>query len=1207
MNKNSKDPCRIRNWMRKKSLVMKLCVLFTFLFSFSVVASTHAQQERINLDLKDVSLKTLFGEIQKQTSLSFVYNTELTSDLGVFSVQAKDEMVKDVLQRVLANTGLTYKFEGDIIVIQKTIVKGNEEKSVTVTGKVTDKKKQSIPGVTVQVKGISLGTVTDVNGQYKLTLPNMKEFTLLFTFVGMKSQEVKYVGRDTINVVMESDVLEVDEVVVTGYGNVAKGNYTGASTTVRAEDIMVAGVSTIDQMLQGVIPGMLVMNRTGLVGASPKIRVRGTSTLLGSQEPVWVVDGVIQRDPQPFNSDENTKFSVDADDIKELAGNAISWLNPNDIESITVLKDASATAIYGSQAANGVIVITTKKAQVGRVQVSYSGDFSIGQRPKYRLYDLMNSAERMQLSKEIYEEKRYISGNYSQLAIGFDALLQRYRNNEATIADLREEYEKMARQNTDWFKILFRNSFNHSHNVSISGGSEKIQNRTSFGFSQENGEAKGNGMTQFTAVSNTTINLWDRLTLNLSLNGSIRQVEGFAYEVDPFTYAYETSRAIPCYNEDGSLYYHDKGGQYNSNFLKYTYKYNIINERENTGSKNKTRSWGATIDLQLELLPGLRYQGLFAYTSSSADTKQWATERSNYITQIRGYEYGEYTVSDEEIDWSQLPSGGLLETDLTNTTSITVRNSLVYDKMFGEKHRMTLQLGVETSSTKTEGESDTQYGYLPDRGETFSMPPLQYEDRSSPQYYDNPTYAQGSHTVLNRVENKMSEYGMAVYTYDDRYVLNVSGRVDASNRFGQDKNKRFQPTWSVGLKWRLCNEPFARGKWWANNMDIYASYGYQGNAVSTVSPELITSFTNERYYNNINSQQIVSVPYPDLGWEKTKTWNVGVDGSLLNGRLNFTFNYFRKTSKVLSSRAIPLENGNGNGIVGSTVMKNNGYDFVINVVPVQAGDFTWQLSLNTSVTNNSVETKRANLLSDYTSGSAIIKGRPFSTFYSYVFTGLEEEYGQPVFKNITQYGSGFSSAESVDDITDLMEESGKITPDFSGGLNTMFKWRNISLYALFAVQWGGHDRLPDIFNMDNGQNGFIRVEQNVSTKLKNRWRQPGDVTDIPSIPGTGYENARIPAISNENIAASYKDRYELYNLSNVRVANTDFIRCRSLSLSYDFDRKWVERLGIGYLSVNMSMTNPFMWVSDKKWEGLDPETGNWPTRRTTSFSIQLMF
>ena len=1192
--------------------MMKLCAVLLFVLAFVGPTRAFAQQERVTFNLQDVTVKEVLDEIQKQTNLSFLFNPTQASTMGRVTIEAADETVVSVLDRLFKGTGLTYRFREDMIVIMPRRDEGKaaDREPIVMKGTVKDERHQPMPGVTVLVKDMGIGTATGADGRYRLPVPLLSDttFTLVFSFVGYETVEVKYTGQDSINVVLKETTQKMDEVVVTGYGDVAKGNYTGAAYTVKGEEVLMAGVSTIDQMLQGVIPGMLVMNRTGLVGASPKIRVRGTSTLLGSQEPVWVVDGVIQRDPQPFNSDENTKFSVDADDIKELAGNAISWLNPNDIESITVLKDASATAIYGSQAANGVIVITTKKAQAGRVQVGYSGDFSIGQRPKYRLYDLMNSAERMQLSKEIYEEKRYISGNYSQLAIGFDALLQRYRNNEATIADLREEYEKMARQNTDWFKILFRNSFNHSHNVSISGGSEKIQNRTSFGFSQENGEAKGNGMTQFTAMSNTTINLWDRLTLNLLLNGSVRQVESFAYDVDPFTYAYTTSRVIPCYNEDGSLCYHEKRGAYNNNFLTDVFNYNIINERENTGSKNKTRSWGATIDLQLELLPGLRYQGLFAYTSSSADTKQWATERSNYITQIRGYEYGTYTLSDEEITWSQLPNGGLLETDLTNTTSVTVRNSLVYDKIFGAKHRMTLQVGVETNSVKTEGETDTQYGYLPDRGETFSMPPLQYWNYTSVDYEDNPVYAQGDHTVLNGVENKLSEYGMAVYTYDDRYVLNVSGRVDASNRFGQDKNKRFQPTWSVGLKWRVCNEPFARGKWWANNMDIYGSYGYQGNAVSTVSPELITSFTNEKLYNNANSQEIVSVPYPDLGWEKTKTWNVGVDGSLLNGRLNFTFNYFQKTSKVLSSRAIPLENGTGNGIVGSTVMKNNGYDLVVNVVPVQAGDFTWQLSLNTSVTNNSVETQRENLLSDFTDGSCIIKGRPFSTFFSYVFTGLDEEYGQPLFKNITRYGSSEDViAESVDDITDIMVESGKFTPDFSGGLNTMFKWLNISLYALFAVQWGGHDRLPDIFNMDNGQNGYIRVEQNVSTELKDRWRQPGDVTDIPSVPGTGYENAQIPAVLNENIAASTTNRYALYNLSNVRVANTDFIRCRQMSLSYDFNGKWLERLGIGYLSVKASMTNPFIWVSDKKWNGLDPETGDWPARRTTSLSIQLMF
>ena len=330
-----------------------------------------------------------------------------------------------------------------------------------------------------------------------------------------------------------------------------------ASTTVKASDVMMAGVSSIDQMLQGVEPGMLVMNKTGMVGASPKIRVRGTSTLLGSQEPVWVVDGVIQRDPQPFNSEDNTKFSVDADDIRQLAGNAVSWLNPNDIETITVLKDASATAIYGSQAANGVIVITTKKAKVGKISVNYNGDFSIGQRPRYGLYDLMNSAERMQLSKEIYEERREFTNGSVVLPIGYEGLLQKLSNKEITHEEMASEYEKMARQNTDWFDILFRNSFNHSHSLGISGGSEKIQNRTSFGFIQENGEAKGNGMTQFTASSNTTINLWDRVTINMLLNGSVREVDGFAYGVDPFNYAYNTSRTIPAYNEDGSLFYHE--------------------------------------------------------------------------------------------------------------------------------------------------------------------------------------------------------------------------------------------------------------------------------------------------------------------------------------------------------------------------------------------------------------------------------------------------------------------------------------------------------------------------------------------------------------------------------------------------------------------------------------------------------------------------
>ena len=1183
----------LRNRILEKWIIMmKLITFLLFVSCMQVMAVAYSQNARVSFSVKNSQLEKVFDLLEEQSGYSFVYNHEQLKSAGLITADFKNETVASILQYCLQGTGLSYEFLNNTIIIRQV-----EEGRVALTlrGFVWDTKKQPLPGVTVKLVGTSVGTATDAKGWFSVKLPVMKG-QLEFSFVGFKKHIVTFTtetARDTLHVILQEDVQAMEEVVVTGYGNVTKGNYTGASTTIRAENIMMAGVSSIDQMLQGVVPGMLVMNKTGLVGASPKIRVRGTSSLLGSQEPVWVVDGVIQRDPQPFNPEDNTKFSADADDIKQLAGNAISWLNPNDIETITVLKDASATAIYGSQAANGVIVITTKKAIAGKVQISYSGDFSIGQRPHYGLYDLMNSAERMQLSQDIYKEQRKFDPNDIILSIGYEGLLKRYLNKEISLSEMDKEYQNMARQNTDWFDILFRNSFNHSHNVSFSGGSDKIQNRTSLSFTSEDGEVKGNSLTQFAATSNTTINISEKLRVNLLLNGSSRQVKGFAYEVDPFKYAYNTSRVIPAFNPDGSYYFHEKLSEEEST-VGYTsiYNYNILNELANTGSRNVTRTWGATVDLKWEILSGLEYQGLVAYSSSSADTKKHATEHSFYITQIRSYEYGAYAPSAPEIEYSRLPMGGLLETDLTNVTSVTVRNALVYDHLFKEKHRVTLQLGIETNSVKTRGEANKRYGYLPNRGELFANPPAVYNPLG---WYeeDNTEIGQGEHKVLNRVENKLSEYGMAVYTYDDRYVFNFSARMDASNRFGQDKNKRFQPTWSAGLKWRMASESFSRDLWWLNNLDLYGSYGYQGNSVETVSPFLITKTSFIEEYSSYGLE-IQSLPYPNLGWEKTKTWNIGVDGAFLEGRLNFTFNYFKKISSVLSSRGVPQENGVENGIVSGSTMHNDGYEFVINVVPVQTKDFTWQLSLNTSVTRNRVEkNSRQNTLDDYLNGSGVIDGRPFSTFYSYQFDGLEQEYGQPIFKDL--------DIEDGKSPKDFLVESGKLIPDFSGGLNMLFKYRQFSLYALFAVQWGGHDRLPDLYSGD----GLPRSEQNVSRKLQDRWKKTGDKTTIPSLPLIDNEWISVPATQTSN--RMNKSRYAMYNQSDVRVANTDFIRCRSLSLSYNFKGEWLQQTGINYLQVKASMTNPFMWVSDKKWDGLDPETGDWPSRRVTSLSLQVIF
>ena len=1177
---------------RKLLKVMKLSVILLLASMHLAVAGVKAQA-KITVEAKTVTYLELFKQIKEQTGLTVVYsNNELDKSQTVEAGFVQTDL-KVVLDRILEGTRLTYEMMDEFIVLK--LAPEEKKKSLNIVGRVSDKDKLPLPGVTVMAKDLKLGTTTDLNGFYSLLLPKTDNLSLVFSFMGMKTVEVKYVGQDSINVVMEEDIKALDDVVITGYGRTAKGNYTGAATTVNVADIMMAGASSIDQMLQGVVPGMLVQSGTGMVGSSPKIRVRGTSSLLGSQEPVWVVDGVVQRDPQPFNSEDNTKFSVDADDISQLAGNAISWLNPNDIETITVLKDASATAIYGSEAANGVIVITTKKAKAGKVSVSYSGDFSIGQRPRYGLYDRMNSQEMMEFSKEMYED-RVVYPN-TILEVGYAGLLKSYLDKKISKEDFDKEYRKMAERNTDWFDLLFSNSFSHKHSLSLSGGSEKIQNRTSLGYTDERGEAKGNNVALFTATSNTTVNLFDnKLMVNLLLKGTWRKAEGFAYDVDPFKYAYNTSRVIPMYNEDGTLHYHDKWAETGSTVInnKYNYLYNIRNELDNTGSENNTKSWGATLDLKWNILPGLEYQGLVSYSSSSADVKKYATERSFYASTLRGYDFEAYENSAEEFGYTRLPFGGLLETGLTDVTTITVRNALVYDRMFKDVHRMTLQLGIETNSTKTRGSTGKRYGYLRDRGETFVKLPMTYKD-SWGDPIDN-DLAQGEATVLNKIDNKLSEYVSAVYAYDNRYVLNVSARLDASNRFGQDKNKRFEPTWSVGAKWRVASESFAKGLWWLNNLDLIASYGYQGNAVETVSPYLIAEQGGVNEYYNDYVLNVKSLPYSDLGWEKTKTYNFGVDAAFLEGRLNFTVNYFKKVSDVLSSRNIPRENGVEKAIVDGGEMTNTGYDFVINVIPVRTKDFTWQLSLNTAVAKNEVsKNQRINTLNDYLNGSAVVNGEAFSTFYSFKYAGLDDEDGSPKFD--------YMDVEDGENPLAYLVKSGKFTPDFSGGLNMMFKYRNWSLYALFNVQWGGHARLPKLYDTDSNY-GIPTPEQNVSRDLAKRWRKAGDKTDIPSIP-TSKAYINLPTTA--TVASSERRLYDMYNNSDLRVANTDFIRCRSLSLSYDFEQKWLSRIGAQRLLLKASMTNPFMWVSDSKWNGLDPETGDWPTRRVTSLSLQVMF
>ena len=357
-------------------LKMKVTVLLLLVCVLQSMAGAYSQTAKYDISMTGGKLENVFKLIEQKGEYTFLYSIEDMDQISSVNVNVKQADLKEVLDICLANTKLTYEINGRLVII-RVKDENPKVKERVIKGVVKDRKGEPLPGVTVLVKGTAVGVATDIDGKFTMNATR-DTVNLLFSFIGMKTKEVVWKGQKDLVVVLEDDSREMEEVVVTGYQTIKKSNMAGSVSTVKGEDLVITGTESLEQMLQGKLPGVVITNQNGMVGTRQKVRVRGTSTLLGSQEPVWVVDGIIQEDPLPFKAEELTLFGHDPDNfdiIRNFVGSAISWLNPSDIKDVTVLKDASSTAIYGVKAANGVIVITTKKGETGRVYVCFSGYF----------------------------------------------------------------------------------------------------------------------------------------------------------------------------------------------------------------------------------------------------------------------------------------------------------------------------------------------------------------------------------------------------------------------------------------------------------------------------------------------------------------------------------------------------------------------------------------------------------------------------------------------------------------------------------------------------------------------------------------------------------------------------------------------------------------------------------------------------------------
>lgn len=1093
-----------------------------------------------------------------------------------------------------------------------------------IKGRVIDENGEPLPSarITVFMKdGESTMSVTDHEGTFSIASSG-KEVSIVVSYVGYKdNKQLIKKGKWDYSFNMKPDEALLNEVVVTGYNTIDKRKLTSSITTITKEDLDFKGALSVDQMLEGKVAGLLTLTTSATPGAAPSMRLRGTTTFTGTREPLWVIDGVIYENPVPVSADE-----INSLDNINIIGNAISGLNPQDIERIDVLKDASATAIYGTRAANGVIVVTTKSGEIGKTSVNYSFNAQAQLRPLYSDFNLMTSKQRIDVSREIMDKGLFFETMPERY--GYEGAMMNYWDKNITFDEFKQQVSQMEANNTDWFGALYRNSFSQTHSVSLSGGVSGTRYYASLGYDSDNGAERGTNLQRITARMNLTTHLADNITIDFRLSGSQQDANYNSPSYSAFDEAYYTNRIFPCYNADGSYSYIKTLIKEDQTTGQNIYgNYNILHELANSGQSIKNKSLNLTGNLNWELMKGLRYTTTLGYTSTSNNTENWIGENTFYCAQLRGYA-DEMPRADAFMQ-AVLQDGGLWSGSAIDQKSYLWRNQFNYNFEIKDLHQFNFDLGHEISSTQYRGHNTGQIpGYSPEQGESF-IPVWAGSAVDAQQYYwylrqwfmgadNNPS---AFPTITSKKNNKLSFYLTAAYTYKNYFSLNFNARNDGSNQFGQYEKAKFNPIWSASGRVNLHELPFMEKTEWLNSLSVRASYGYRGS-VPNATPYLIITTPRKNSVSGELSASIHDYPNANLGWEKTSTWNLGIDGSFLKDRINLGIDFYHSLSTdLISNRSVSLVNGTTSLYFNDGEATNTGIEFTINTLNIKTKDFRWRTSFMYSYNKNSIKRGiiSTNTYADYVNGSVVLDGNSVDGFYSYQFNGLDAN-GLPTFKNLTGNAANLTRDQFLQTI---LTYSGTRTPRSYGSFSTEFAWKGLSLRAQFSCKFGYKQRLLALY--ENGTAALPQPQENMNADFVNRWRKTGDEA-----------NTKIPALSNASLnyrssstMNSYNDTYldvdqaystycgpssytgwYMYNNSDERVVDASHIRFRSLTLGYELPKEWLTQIKVSNCRIDFQAQNLGVWAFDSKLKGQDPDqvaSIGMPVLPSFNFGIQLGF
>ena len=1049
---------------------------------------------------------------------------------------------------------------------------------------------EPVIGASVVIQGAKTGVVTDVNGRFSLTVPAGKKISV--SYIGMTTQVLT--PKSTMQIVLVPDGEALDEVVVTGMQKTDKRLFTGATTKISAEQTKLNGIADISRSLEGRAAGVSVQNVSGTFGTAPKIRVRGATSIYGNSKPLWVVDGVIMEDVTDVSADD-----LSSGDANTLISSAIAGLNSDDIESFDILKDGSATSIYGARAMAGVIVITTKKGKAGQARINYTGEYTMRLKPSYSTFNIMNSQDQMSIYQEM-QQKGYLNyaetsnaassgiyGKMYQLITEYDATSGQY--GLANTAQARADYLRQAEyRNTNWFDELFSNAIQHNHSVSISAGSDKSQTYASVSAMFDPGWTKQSKVERYTANMNNTFNLSKQLTFNMISNASYRKqrapgtlsaetdvVSGEvhrSFDINPYSYALNTSRAL------------DVNTFYTRNYAPF----NILHELDN--NYIDLDIFDIRVQGELKYKPIQKVElgvlGAFKFNQStqnhtiSDNSNQANAYRSMATTTIRDNNPFLYTDPDDPfaLPVSVLPYGGIMNKTTNRMSAWDFRATASYNDVFANDHIVNLFGGLEVNNIDRTYDWFRGWGMQYDLGEIANYAYEVFKKGAE----ENTDYFK----LTNTHERRAAFFGTATYSYKGRYTINGTIRYEGTNKLGKSRDARWLPTWNVSAAWNAHEEAWFHDtfKDALSNFTLKASYSLtaeSGPSWVTNSLPVIKSYNPWRPSAGLRESGLEESDRAngELTFEKKHEFNIGVQLGFLNNRINFEFDWYKRNNYDLIGIVNTQMGGQKYGNVAS--MKSNGVELSLTTKNIQNKDFSWTTNFIYSHTHNEVtELENNQRVIDLVKGTGFaLEGYPVRSLFSIPFRGLNNE-GLPTFLDqdgeVTTTGIYFQEQDK--DKLKFLEYSGSVDPTDVGSFGNVFKYKNLTLNVFITYSFGNVVRLDPIFkNEYNDLNSMPK-------EFANRWVVPGDenVTNVPVIASQRQ---------NRN-DSDLEYAYNAYNYSTERIAKGDFIRMKEISLGYDFPKSITDPMKLNNLSLKLQATNLFLIYADKKLNGQDPEFFN---------------